>query len=121
MPQMPPLGLVRQSMNESFVAALGLRAFLFALTLENATRSKSCLICYASTSALGKAKDQACADAMTGKPRKSPTCCNQSHRCPGAPSHLTGRDPRVRVDGSEDAAIKTPAQMNGAVPQALLF
>ena len=36
MHQIPPLGLVRQFMNETTVAALGLRAFMFTLKLERA-------------------------------------------------------------------------------------
>ncbi|MCB1571207.1 MAG: hypothetical protein KDI72_09245, partial [Xanthomonadales bacterium] len=32
----PPIGLVRQFMNETTVAALGLRAFMFTLKLERA-------------------------------------------------------------------------------------
>ncbi|HOX71193.1 MAG TPA: hypothetical protein PLR28_00270 [Dokdonella sp.] len=71
MPQMPPLGLVRQFMNESSVAALGLRAFMFTLKLER---------CYAKDEllgllpeyqrVLGKAKDPAYADAMTRHARE---------------------------------------------------
>ena len=65
-PQMPPLGLVRQFMNESSVAALGLRAFMFTLKLERCYSKEELLgLLPEYQRVLGKAKDQAYADAMT--------------------------------------------------------
>ena len=65
-PQMPPLGLVRQFMNESSVAALGLRAFMFTLKLERCYSKEELLgLLPEYKRVLGKAKDQAYADAMT--------------------------------------------------------
>jgi hypothetical protein len=66
MPQMPPLGLVRQFMNESSVAALGLRAFMFTLKLERCyTKDELLGLLPEYQRVLGKAKDTAYADAMT--------------------------------------------------------
>lgn len=66
LPQMPPLGLVRQFMNESSVAALGLRAFMFTLKLEKCNSEDELLSLLPEYQrVLGKAKDSAYADAMT--------------------------------------------------------
>lgn len=64
--QSPTLSMVRQFMNESSVAALGLRAFLFTLKLEKCYSKDELLgLLPEYQRVLGKAKDQAYADAMT--------------------------------------------------------
>lgn len=64
--QSPTLAMVRQFMNESSVAALGLRAFLFTLKLEKCYSKDELLgLLPEYQRVLGKAKDQVYADAMT--------------------------------------------------------
>ena len=70
-PQMPPLGVVRQFMNESSVAALGLRAFMFTLKLERCYSKEELLgLLPEYQRVLGKAKEQAYADAMSRHARE---------------------------------------------------
>ncbi len=64
--QLPPISLVRQFMNESSVAALGLRAFMFTLKLEKCYSKDELLgLLPEYERVLGKAKDPDYATAMT--------------------------------------------------------
>ncbi|HJT97517.1 MAG TPA: hypothetical protein VJ696_04310 [Rhodanobacteraceae bacterium] len=63
---LPPLQLARAFINETAVAALGLRAFLFTLKLERAyTKPELTELLPEYRRVLAKAKDEAFADAMT--------------------------------------------------------
>lgn len=63
---LPPLQLARAFINETAVAALGLRAFLFTLKLERAyTKAELTELLPEYRRVLAKAKDEAFADAMT--------------------------------------------------------
>ena len=63
---LPPLQLARAFINETAVAALGLRAFLFTLKLERAyTKAELTELLPEYRRVLAKAKDETFADAMT--------------------------------------------------------
>ena len=67
-PALPPLQLARAFINETAVATLGLRAFLFTLKLERAyTKAELTELLPEYRRVLAKAKGDAFADAMTGR------------------------------------------------------
>lgn len=70
-PSLPPLQLARAFINETAVATLGLRAFLFTLKLERAyTKPELIELLPEYRRVLAKAKDEAFADAMVQRAQR---------------------------------------------------
>jgi hypothetical protein len=68
LPELPPLQLARAFINETAVAALGLRAFLFTLKLERCyTKAELTELLPEYQRVLAKAKDEVFAKAMTAR------------------------------------------------------